>query len=59
MILPNLFDIVRQNAYLVGSSSAGVERAITYYKILSDERHRLTLKTLEKLIFLFFNGSKF
>ena len=26
MILPNLFDIVRQNAYLVGSS-AGVERA--------------------------------
>ena len=44
MILPNLFDIVRHNAYLVGSS-AGVERAFTYYKILSDERHRLTEKT--------------
>ena len=59
MILPNLFDIVRQNAYLVGSS-AGVERSFTYYsKILSDERHRLTGKTLEKLIFLYFDGSKF
>ena len=59
MILPNLFDIVWQNAYLVGSSPR-VERAFTYYnKILRDKRHRLTEKTLEKLIFLYFIGSKF
>ena len=59
MILPNLFHIVQQTAYLVGSP-AGVERAFTYYnKILSNERPKLTEKTLGKLIFLYFNGSKF
>ena len=59
MILPKLFDFVRQNAYLVGSS-VGVERTFTYYnKTLSNGKHKLTRKTLEELIFLYFDGSKF
>ena len=58
-VLPQMYELSLRYAY-VFSNSAEVERFFSYYKkILSQERHSLSIETLKHLSFLYFNLAKF